>query len=188
MKRKLTFILAMCLLSLGTIAQPPKGQPGEPPKKPTPEEIAKRQADMMKAELGISDKQYKKVYKLVKKDHKYRQEQMENNMGGQPPQAPDMGGQGFGGPGMGGPGGGFGGPGMGGPGMGGGDFQGERPQGPPPSGMPGMGPAESPINAEYIEKQEKKLKKILTSEQYVKWRSAHPMEQLELPAFEMPEM
>jgi len=183
----------MMLISIGLIAQPqgmPQGGPqnGERPARPemkSPEEIAKMKSDMMKRELSLTDKQYKKVYKLIKKDQQYRQNQAENQFGGgMPPQFGGMGGPGggMGGPGMGGgmmggPGGGMGGPGMGGPGMGG-----QRPE-----GFPGIRPKENLVSDEYLEKQEKKLKKILTEEQYSLWRSKHPAEHTELPPKQIPE-
>jgi len=173
MKHK-TFLVAasILMLSIGLSAQPEGVRPA-PPKQMTPEEIAKKEADMMMSELNLTDKQYKKVYKLIKKDHEYRQSQMKQQFGeGMPPMG--------GGPGMGGPG--MGNPGMGGPGgMGGGrppqGEMGARPEG----GFPGMGPREDVITEEYLEKQDQKLKEILTAEQYSKWRSKHPAEHLELP-------
>lgn len=195
-------LASLMLLSFGLFAQPQNG--GErpaPPKKKTPEEIAKKEADMMKAEVGLTDKQYKKVYKLIKKDWQYRQSQAENSFGGgMPPQGGPggmggpgggMGGDMMGGPGgmggggmMGGPGGMGGGGMMGGPGGGmpqGGMENGQRPEGGPGMGGPGM----DVVTDEYLEKQDAKLKKILTEEQYVKWRSKHPAEHMALPPMEM---
>lgn len=182
--KKLIIIIASALLlpANGLFAQP-QGRPqsGErpaPPKMKSPEEIAKTEADLMKSELGLSDKQYKKIYKLIKKDHEYRQSQARMPFeGGMPPMG--------GGPGgMGGPGGGM---------MGGGMppqgdmFNGPRPEGGPggPGMGPGMGPGEDIITDEYLEEQDNKLKKILTEDQYRKWRSKHPAEHLELPPFEL---
>jgi len=200
MKSKFIVALSCMLLPAVLMAQmqqpqqgygmPPQGN-RMPPKMKTPEEIAQIKSDQMKAEVGLTDKQYKKVYKLIKQDQEYRQEQMSNQFGGgMPPQ---------GGPGMGGPGGqgGFGG-GM--PPQGGGNFGGGGmpPQGGPGGqGGPGMGgpggpggpgmdgPACNQVSDEYLEKQDKKLKKILTEEQYNKWRSKHPAEYMELPPIEI---
>lgn len=167
------------LLTLGLSAQTQEtGSRPEAPKMKSPAEIAEKKANMMQREVGLTEKQYKKVYKLFKKDEQYRQELMEENMGGMPPMGrPD----GMGGPGMGGGRPPQGGPGMGGPGMGGG----RPPQGgdmssrPRPEGFPGMGPVE--VSEEYIDKQDQKLRKILTDEQYLQWRSKHPVEHKALP-------
>jgi len=187
MKHMKLFVAAsIMMLSIGLSAQPQGDRPS-PPKQRTPEEIAKKEAEMMRTEVNLTDKQYKKVYNLIKKDREYRQNQMQNQFGqGMPPQG---GGPGMGGPGMGGSGG-MGGGMMGGPeGMGG--FGGGRPpqgdmgQGPrPEGGHPGMGPGGDVVSEEYLEKQDQKLKKILTAEQYSKWRSKHPAEHLEMPQME----
>lgn len=203
---KLLVTVSIIMLSIGMSAQPQGDRPS-PPKQRTPEEIAEKEATRMKSEINLTDKQYKKVYKLIKKDQKYRQSQAEKQFaGGMPPQGGGMGGPGMGsgpggmgggmmGGGPGGMGGGMmgGGPGgmggMGGPG--GGSMGGSRPpqgdmgQGPrPEGGQMGMGPREDFVTEEYLEKQERKLKKILTAEQYSKWRSKHPAEHLELPPME----
>lgn len=201
-------IAAFMLLSTGIYAQAPRGERPAPPKMKSPEEIAQKEADMMKEEVGLTDKQYKKVYNLVKKDWQYRQDQAENRFsgmggpGGMPPQG-GMGGPGGmgGGPdggfsgGMGGFGGMGGSGGMGGGmppqgGMGGGPeggFSGGMPPqgGQRPEGGPGMGPGGDIVTEEYLEKQDKKLKKILTEDQYNKWRAKHPAEYMELPPMEM---
>lgn len=190
MKIKLFIAASLMMLSVGVYAQNQGNRPA-PPKRMTPEEFAKKEADQMKSEVNLTDKQYKKVYNLIKKDRQYRQSQMEEKFGnGMPPMGGGPGG--MGGPGMGGPGGfsgGMGGPGggsMGGGMMGGGrPPQGEMGQRPrPEGGHPGMGPDEEIVTEEYLEKQEQKLKKILTAEQYSKWRSSHPAEHLELPPLE----
>ena len=64
---------------------------------------------------------------------------------------------------MGGPGGGMGGPGMG---------QGGRPQGPPP----GMTQLSDEEMEKIISKKEKKLRKILSAEQFDQWAKNHPEE------------
>ncbi|MGM9748271.1 MAG: hypothetical protein ACI3ZN_05690 [Candidatus Cryptobacteroides sp.] len=153
----------------------------------SPEEKAKNTADRMKKEIGITEKQYKKVYKLFLAEEKTLAEQREERG----PQG------GFGGPGMGGPHGsfeggrgGFGGPGMGGPQGGRGGFggpqgghggpgMGEGPQGQRPEfGRPGP---DAGLSDEYIEKREKKLKKILKEDKYQQWREKHPVEYAPLP-------
>lgn len=208
MKKSLLFIPALMICFSALYAQPQGGtrppQPQEsgrpaPPKQISPEEFAKGQADMMKAELGIDQKQYKKVYNFFKKDQEHRQSQS-NSFNGFPPPPGGMGGPGGmpgggmpdGGGGMGGPGGGMRGPGggmqgggMGGPGGGmPGGGQGMSGQGGPRDGM-GPGPEGMQVSDEYLEKQEKKLKKILTPDQYSAWRAKHPAEHHELPPLEL---
>lgn len=221
MNTKIILLPALILLSLNLAAQPqgaypPQGAPQfsqndslkgrpQPPKMKSPTELATIKADMMRSEVNLTDKQYKKVFNLFKKDFQYRQDAMKERMqGGMPPQGGPGGGMGGSmGGGMGGPGGGMGGGMMGGPGggMGGGmmggsgggmgqgmppqgDFQnGERPDG--GVGMGGPRPGEDVITEEYLEKQDKKLRKILTVEQYEKWSAKHPAEHLELPPIEM---
>jgi len=188
MKTKTMIICGIASLMLSSVWMSAQPQPGErpaPPKMKTPEEIAKKEADMMQAEISLSEKQYKKVYNLVKKDHKYRQTQAAAQFGGgMPPQGGGPG-MGMGGPGMGGPGMGMGGPrGSMGGGM---PPQGAMGQGQRPEGFTGMAPDKEIVTVEYLEKQEAKLKKILTPEQYSQWRSKHPAERLELPPMTQPE-
>jgi len=155
MNIKLFTAASLMMLSVGLYAQTQGNRPA-PPIRMTPEEFAKKEADQMKSEVNLNDKQYKKVYNLIKKDRQYRQSQMEEKFGsGMPP-------------------------------MGGGrPPQGEMGQRPrPEGGHPEMGPDEEIVTEEYLEKQEQKLKKILTAEQYSKWRSNHPAEHLELPPLE----
>lgn len=56
------------------------------------------------------------------------------------------------------------------------DFGGGR----PPMGGPGMAMSDEDME-KYFEQQDKKLKKILTAEQYDKWRTKHPAGQLPMP-------
>lgn len=126
---------------------------------PNPEKAAKRMTDEMQKSLGLTDKQYKKVYKLNLKEEKARVEQMKAR-GADGNRPPMMGGA---------PGGGF--PPMGG-GPGGGGF--------PPmggNGGPGMPPPSSSGKNDIrslMEKKDKQMKKILTEEQYAKWHSEQP--------------
>lgn len=125
---------------------------------PNPEKAARRMTDEMQKSLGLTDKQYKKVYKLNLKEEKARVEQMKARgadgnrppmMGGAPSgDFPMMGG----GPSGGGfhPIGGNGGPGI-----------------PPPSG------SKNDMRT-LMEKKNKQMKKILTEEQYAKWHSEQP--------------
>ena len=136
----------------GQMGNPPQmGAPGAPGAPGQMAPNAKMKAERMKQELSLTDKQYKKVLKVF--------EQEEDAM------HPDDGGQMPGGPGMGQ--GGPGAPGQGGPGMGG-----QRPQG-PPQGMQQL--SDDEID-KIIAKKEKKLRKILTLEQFNAWASAHPEE------------
>jgi len=176
MNIKLFIATSIMMFSIGLYAQPQGDRP-TPPKQRTPEEIDRKQADRMKAEVNLTDKQYKKVYKLIRNDQQYRQSQAEQQFGGgMPPMGGGPGGMMGGGPGrmMGG--------GM--PPMGGGPGgMGGSPGGMPAHGEMGQGPLPGGdvVTEEYLEKQDLKLKKILTDEQYSKWRSKHPSEHLELP-------
>ena len=142
---------------------------------PNPEKAAQRRTDEMDKALNLTEKQYKKIYKLFLKEEKEKVEAMmqrhPGGMNGLPPMAgrPPMGG---GRPPMGGgmppQGGGF-------PGMG---------------GFPeGMSPEERmKEHAEKMqkeqEKREKKIRKILTEEQYATWQTVKPQLQVLPP---MPE-
>lgn len=142
---------------------------------PNPEKAAQRRTDEMSKALNLTEKQYKKIYKLFLKEEKEKVEAMmerhPGGMNGQPPMGrrPPMGG---GRPPMGGgmppQGGGF-------PGMG---------------GFPeGMSPEERmKEHAEKMqkeqEKREKKIRKILTEEQYAIWQTMKPQPQVLPP---MPE-
>ncbi|MGN0194984.1 MAG: hypothetical protein ACI4AE_00830 [Candidatus Cryptobacteroides sp.] len=166
----------------------------------TPEEKAARISDQMRKELGISDKQYKKVYKLFLKDEKALAEQAEQRPGPQgmpgevrPQGGKQEGGSGQGGPEFGGHGGAMGG--HGGPGSGFGGPQGGRQRGGhggPEMGLGPQGPefhgGSDVFSEEYIEKREKKLRKILKDDLYNKWRERHPIEMPPLPEpFQMPD-
>ena len=125
-----------------------------------PEREAERLTDDMQRELQLADKQYKKVYKLFLKEQKVLAEMAVMRLkgkGGEFP-APDRRSDGFGFP--------------------------PPPPGEVPGGMHGGGRPPMPSSEddlhEKLEKQRKKtgrkLKKILSSEQYDKWtafRSRH---------------
>lgn len=136
---------------------------------PNPEKAAQRRTDEMDKALNLTEKQYKKIYKLFLKEEKEKVEAMmqrhPGGMNGQPP----MGGRhpmGGGRPPMGG---------------------GMPPQG---GGFPeGMSPEERmKEHAEKMqkeqEKREKKIRKILTEEQYAIWQTMKPQPQVLPP---MPE-
>lgn len=144
---------------------------------PNPEKAAQRRTDEMDKALNLTEKQYKKIYKLFLKEEKEKVEAMmqrhPGGMNGQPP----MGGRhpmGGGRPPMGGgmppQGGGF-------PGMG---------------GFPeGMSPEERmKEHAEKMqkeqEKREKKIRKILTEEQYATWQTVKPQVLPPMPEGERP--
>ncbi len=154
------WLLAICLtcgaVQLQAQEPEPRAEQKELPREvPSPEKAAQRITDQMQKELQLTDKQYKKVYKLNLKEQKKifstRLAGMRPPMGAMP----DMNGErppmpmGEGGmmPGMGG--------------------------GRPPMGGPGM-PHMAKDSAEELQKaaasKEKKLKKILTEEQFAKWQ------------------
>ena len=171
MKRIILFAAGLAF-ALSAAAQPGDSWPEPGQQQPqmksrlTVEPAAQLRTDQMAAEIPLTDKQIKKVYNFFKRDIKYRREHFQ-----------------FSGPRPGGP------RPEGGPGMGPG---GQRPSGPPsgmgpggqrPQGSPGMGPGTpppgfSPVDPEEIERynarQEKKLRKIIGDQNYVKWRANHP--------------
>lgn len=157
--------------------------------------LANFQAERMGRELGLTPQQVKKIAKLNKKELDRRMNHMHSvgvpHMGGFPG-GPGMGGPGMGGPGMGG--GRPGGPGMGGPGGGfpGGGFPGFPGAAQDSTAAPQVNlPAEAADNPDLQQgfaalsrldaleetkadikariKIEKKMKKILTEEQYARW-------------------
>lgn len=187
--------LATVLFAASASAQPqqpqgqqgsrPEFQKGERPQMPSVDEMAKKKTDAMNAELCLTEAQYKKVLKLYKSTIQKERNLMSENRpqgmpqggspgGGQPPMGggqPPMGG---GRPPM---SGGFSG---GGPGMGGQDMSGGR----PPMMSENMKDTEEELEKIY-QKQDKKLKSILTTEQYSRWRSKHPVFDVPMPEFKM---
>ena len=173
MNRLLAIIATLIIVSVAVSAQPPRPQGGHgprPEKRLSPDEIARKKTDDMDKVLSLDEKQYKKIYRIYLKEENARQQAFESMgpMGPPPGGMPPMGG-GF--PGSGGFSGGF-------PG----GFSGAG--GPPPGmmggGMPPMGdwePAKPQVGGkdidsdEYIDAREKKFQKILTEEQYRKWRT-----------------
>lgn len=153
----------------------------------SPEKAARRATERMRKELQLTDKQYEKIYKLNLKEEKKRfsaMSEMQTPEGMDGGQRPEMGG---GRPPMEG-GMDFGGPGGMGPGMGGG-MGGRRPQmGGAPGGRRPMMTQES---AEDLQKaaaaKEKKIKKILTEEQFTKWQKMQQQEQPRRPEGNRPE-
>lgn len=130
-----------------------------------PETVARRRADELNEVLQLSEKQYRKVYKLCLKEAKSRSTgdrsaSHPSQGGGRPPQRGGMSG-GAPGHGMGGAGG-MGG--MGGMGAMGG--AGGRPGG---GGDARMMPPGSKSETADEEAVAKKMRKILTEEQYAKW-------------------
>ena len=166
--RKICFVLTCgvwMLLCFGVQAQPRSAE--FPREKMTPERMAADKTDRLTRELGLNAKQTKKVYKIYLKQARTLLGDMESRSfegGGRPPMGGPGGPGGFGGPGRpGGPGGPGGGMGPGGvrPGL-----PGEPPEGAPRM-MPG-GPAEE--SEKELNARNKKMKKILSAEQYEKWR------------------
>lgn len=168
----------VCVPATLVNAQPQDGSrpefKGERRPMPTVNELAQQRANAMDHELTLSEKQYKKILKYYKAGVEKEREMMESGKPEGMPEGfpggrrPPMGGPGPQGGGFGGPQGGFSG---GGPEMGGGR---------PPMDSPGMGMSDEEME-KYYEKQDKKLKKILTVEQYDKWRIKHPAGQLPMP-------
>ena len=168
--------LLMAVSSFLASAQPPQRLPmgpghGEMPDKPvrmSAKEKAERRTDKMHETVNLTEKQYKKIYKIYLKEENAKEAAMNGPMGMPPGGFP---GGGFpGGPG-GFPDGGFpGGPGD--PGAGG-----------PPAGMTfpdGFGASKATVGGkeidsdEYIDESEAKFQKILTPEQYAAWRAKNP--------------
>ena len=111
---------------------------------PNPERAARRQTDKLKADLALTDKQYKKIYKLNLQEQKDMVKNMSNQ--GMPPMPP----------------------------------RGNRPEGMPPMGvMPMNGRPEGGFGSrpqtgdmsQQMEKKDKQMKKILTEDQYKKWKA-----------------
>lgn len=156
----------ICACALGTAtmpvsAQPDRPQPAAERKQPEPEQIARRKSDLLAAELQLTDKQNRKVYKIYLQQAKKSSKNLETDrpafQEGRRPDGPPQGGR--------------------------------RPQGPPPgnadrgghgpqqsgdAGRPGMQhrPANSmPVmeSDKEIAARDKKMRKILSSEQYDKW-------------------
>ncbi len=133
--------------------RPPMGEMREPGKKPSLQQIARKITDKMDSELDLTEKQYKKIYKLNLKELKEAEaDSLYLGRGMQP---------GFGpGPGMGPrPGG----PGMG-PGMGG---RPDKQEFQPLTELQMKELREAHEKARI--KKDKKMRKILTDEQYYKW-------------------
>jgi hypothetical protein len=154
MKRNMKLIgLAACLISCTSLAvaqenpEPQERQQHEqrlPREVPNPEKIATQMTDQMQESLQLTEKQYKKIYKLNLKEQKEHFKAMQNSGEQRPPmgggEPPMMGEGGF-------PGG-----------------MGERPM---------MNKEQDSADAQKkaAETKEKKIKKILTTEQYEKWQA-----------------
>ena len=184
---RMILMAAGLAMMLSAAAQPSDERPQMPERpqmkeRPTVEQEAQIKTDQMAAELGLDEKQIKKVYKFFKSDIQYRRENFE--FGGPRPDgnfpAPPSGGR---------PGGQGGFPGGGPGGMGPGGFPGGGPgmrPGNPPSGMPAFG---GEVDYEELEKynakQDKKLRKIIGDENFEKWRAAHTQELPKMPDLEL---
>lgn len=124
---------------------------------PNPEKAARKLTDEMDELLQLTEKQYKKIYKLNLKEEKEKIERMTGKTffeGGRPFMPP---------------------------------MDGMPPQGsfPPMNGMRPPMPESMQEDVEnQIEKRNKKLKKILTDEQYDKWMSRESM--MEEPSKSLP--
>jgi len=179
MKKIMTIIGAFALSGALAFAQGPMGGPqgGERPdmsEMMDAGKIAEKQAIKLRDDLGLDDKQYKKVYNIYKKQAQKKIDDMQGSMPSGMPSGMSggmMGGMGGPGGGMGGPGGGMGGPGggMGGPG---GGMGGGRPSGMgSPSGRMPMGEIdfEGPEDQKTIDARHKKMQKILSTDQYSRY-------------------
>ena len=155
MKHFLTLAAAL-VMTFTAVAQPPQGQgprgrefPKDGPKfeQQDPEQIAQEQTDRLNELVGLTPKQYKKIYKFNKKQAQERQDAMADMMPqGRPEGFP-------GGPGM-GPGG---------------------PGGPRGDGQFRRGPRSEEMQKLMEEQKEKRVKeyrKVLTEEQFQKWEAA----------------
>lgn len=124
---------------------------------PNPEKIATQLTKQMKESLQLTDKQYKKIYKLNLKEQKEHFKSMQNSSEQRPPMGrtgiqrgrPPMGGGGE--PPM----------------MGEGGFPGRMGGGP----MMNRESNSADSQKKAAEAKEKKIKKILTTEQYEKWQA-----------------
>ena len=151
------WLLAVCLLCGLVCTQAQEQEKKQLPREvPSPEKAARKMTDRMKEELQLTDKQYDKLYKLNLKEQQEHFATMTERGNGQRPLMGSRPGRGGARPPMDG--------GMG-PGMGGGR---------PPMGAPGERPVMEKDNVEKMQKaaakKEKKIKKILTAEQYAKWQ------------------
>lgn len=160
-----TVILLSLISSIALSAQPSRSEcpEGRPERKEvrTPEARAKHRTDDMDKIVDLSDKQYKKIYKIYLKEETARESAMQQR----PPMGPPHQ-----------SGGGFGGDRMGGPGA------------PPPGNMMGGRPphqhhpphqrvtvgGKDIESDEYIDEREKKFRKILSAEQYKHLRNVLP--------------
>ena len=180
MKRNMRLIgHAACLISCSSLAvaqdnpEPQERQQYEqrlPHEVPNPEKIATQMTDRMQESLQLTEKQYKKIYKLNLKEQKEHFKAMQNSGEQRPP---------MGGPGMRG-----GRPPMGGsepPIMGEGNFpddMGERP-------MMNKEQNVEDIQKKAAEAKKKKIKKILTPEQYAKWQTEQATARQKAPQMRM---
>lgn len=159
--KHLLWSVGFSLLTLQVQAQAPaEEQPAKrtelPREVPNPEKLARQETDRLKEALELTDKQCKKVYKLVLKEQRERFERrmqrppMRDGEAGRGPRPPREGGM----PPM---------------GMGGGRPGGEGME----MSRPPMARGQQPETAEEmhkrIEEKNKKMKKILTEAQYDRW-------------------
>jgi|WetSurMetagenome_2_1015567.scaffolds.fasta_scaffold102686_3 hypothetical protein len=110
---------------------------------PTPEKMAKQFTDEMQTVVGLNEKQYNQIYKLNLKELKTNSSKTQTPMGGGPGGMPPMGGGNF--------------EGGGGPGGGSGDMDDNSAE------------DTAATQKKALDKKNKKLKKILTDEQFTKW-------------------
>lgn len=156
--KKILLVAAAVFMSISamTAQDRPQGPGGERPKQTTPKERAQMQADRLNKELNLTEKQYKKVYKAILN----REKEVANLMpqgrpGGMRPGRMRPGGMGSGG---------------------------VR----PPEGMNGQRPRNTEMNStqEQVkasrERCDKKIKKVLSDEQYAKYEELEAQRQKEM--------
>ncbi|MCD8029488.1 MAG: DUF4890 domain-containing protein [Bacteroides sp.] len=145
MKRRYILISLICLICplAGMAQEPDTSRPRQPREVVEPEVRARQMADEMQVKLELDQKQYKKIYKLFLREEKERsQTRPDPGRQGPPP-----GGRREGGP----------------PPDRNREFSADRPQ-----TRRGIDPEQM---QKAIEEKNKKIKKILTDEQYEKWSS-----------------
>lgn len=154
---KVVLVAAFTCLSMSIIAQ--QSDKKATHEVPSPEGMARHITEQMKRVVQLNETQYKKIYKLNLNEQRklFKQQQAQQKSGEGAENRPPMGG----------PGGDMGG-GM--PPMGDGDFGGGMPQGDRNSDSQSF--EEKAAAAKKIaEHKDKKLKKVLTSDQFSKWKA-----------------
>lgn len=149
--RRLLLGVSIVCVSVFMYAQQPLEESGEKAPRqvrreiPNPERVAKHETDRLKEALELSEKQYKKVYKLLLKEQRAL---LENRMPRPPREMNNS-------------------PMDGGPGRN--DFRPPRQMGAPSFDKRPFGKVNAEEEQKRIKKRNKKMKKILTDSQYDRW-------------------